>query len=356
MFDKLDEVEARYERVFQRLQQPGITDDQKEYLSLTRELSELEKVVTVYRDYKSVKSEITDYKEIIANESDEELRALAKEELPGLEGKRSEFEENLKLALLPKDPNDDKNIILEIRAGAGGDEASLFAEELFRGYTMYASSKKWKMELLSTSDGNAGGYKEVIASISGASVYSLMKYESGVHRVQRVPKTESQGRVHTSTITVAVIPEAAEVEVNIDPGDLKIDTYRSSGNGGQSVNTTHSAVRITHLPTGTVVSCQDGKSQLSNKQKAMTVLASRLLAAEEEKARKEASSERLAQIGTGDRSERIRTYNYPQSRVTDHRIGLTTQKLDGIVNGDFDTVIKPLVTHYQAEALKRQSQ
>ena len=355
MFDKLDEVESRFEQVFQKLQEPGITDNQKTYLSLTKELAELEKVVVVYREYKEVKKEIASNKDLVANESDEEIRAMAKEELPELENRKTNIEESLKVILLPKDPNDDKNIILEIRAGAGGDEASLFAEELFRGYSFYANSKKWKMDLISISPGNSGGYKEVIASISGTQVYSLMKFESGVHRVQRVPKTESQGRVHTSTITVAVIPEAKEVEVKINPNDIKVDTYRSSGNGGQSVNTTDSAVRVTHLPTGTVVTCQDGKSQLSNKQRAMVVLASRLLAAEEEKARKEASSERLSQIGTGDRSERIRTYNYPQSRVTDHRIGLTTQKLDSIVNGDFDVVIKPLAAYYQAEALKNQS-
>jgi len=355
MFDKLDEVESRFEQVFQKLQEPGITDNQKTYLSLTKELAELEKVVVVYREYKEVKKEIASNKDLVANESDEEIRAMAKEELPELENRKTNIEESLKVILLPKDPNDDKNIILEIRAGAGGDEASLFAEELFRGYSFYANSKKWKMDLISISPGNSGGYKEVIASISGTQVYSLMKFESGVHRVQRVPKTESQGRVHTSTITVAVIPETKEVEVKINPNDIKVDTYRSSGNGGQSVNTTDSAVRVTHLPTGTVVTCQDGKSQLSNKQRAMVVLASRLLAAEEEKARKEASSERLSQIGTGDRSERIRTYNYPQSRVTDHRIGLTTQKLDSIVNGDFDVVIKPLAAYYQAEALKNQS-
>ena len=264
--------------------------------------------------------------------------------------------EELKVLLLPKDPNDDKNVIMEIRAGAGGDESSLFAEQLLRAYGLFAAKMGWKMNIVSISEGNAGGYKEAIANISGEKVFSRLKFESGVHRVQRVPKTESQGRIHTSTITVAVMAEVEEVETQISPNDLRIDVYRSSGHGGQSVNTTDSAVRITHLPTGLVVTCQDGKSQLSNKEQAMKVLYARLQAAKEERARKEASDERLAQIGTGDRSERIRTYNFPQSRITDHRIGFTTQRLPDVMNGQLSEVIDPLVAYFQAEALKKQSQ
>ncbi|MCB0390789.1 MAG: peptide chain release factor 1 [Bdellovibrionales bacterium] len=356
MFEKLNEVETRYEHITQQLQEPGITEDQNRYRSLMKELADLESLVEKFRSYKKTIHNIKDNKTLLEEESDEELRQLAKEELGELEDEKVLLEKELKIALLPKDPNDEKNVIIEIRAGAGGDEASLFAEELFRGYTLFAGEMGWRIEMMSSSPGNAGGVKEVIASISGDKVYSRLKYESGVHRVQRVPKTESQGRVHTSTVTVAVIPEAEEVDIKIDPKDLRIDVYRSSGHGGQSVNTTDSAVRVTHIPTNTVVTCQDGKSQLSNKEKALKVLYSRLLAVEEERRMKEASEERLSQIGTGDRSERIRTYNFPQSRVTDHRIGLTTQKLSEIMQGDFNTVIEPLITYYQAEALKKQTQ
>lgn len=338
------------------LQRPDIANDQKNFRSLMKELAELEKVVSVFREFKSMRENLSSSKELLASESDVEMVALAKEEISELEKDLPEIEQRLKLLLLPKDPNDEKNIILEIRAGAGGDESSLFAEELYRAYTHYAQSKGWSVNGLSTSPGNAGGMKEVIAEISGDSVYSLLKYESGVHRVQRVPKTESQGRVHTSTVTVAVIPEAEEVEVNVDPNDVRVDVQRASGAGGQHVNTTDSAVRLTHIPTGIVVYCQDGKSQHANRDKAFKILYSRILQMEEEKARKEASDERLSQIGTGDRSERIRTYNFPQSRVTDHRIGLTTHSLGQIMQGEFDEVIEPLVTHYQAEALKRQSE
>ena len=354
MFKKLDEVENRYEQINQQLQEPGVTQDQKRYMQLTKDLSDLEKVVTVYRGYKNLVSNIEGNKEILSTEKDEELRALAKEELGELEAQQIDLEQELKILLIPRDPNDDKNIILEMRAGAGGDEACLFAEELYRAYTLFASKKGWKVQLMSTSQGNAGGCKEIIASISGDQVFSQLKYESGVHRVQRVPKTESQGRVHTSTITVAVLPEAEEVDIQIDQNDLRIDVYRSSGHGGQSVNTTDSAVRITHIPTGTVVTCQDGKSQLSNKQQALKVLYSRLLAAEQEKAQREASDARLSQIGTGDRSERIRTYNFPQSRLTDHRIGFTTHALNEIMNGEVEQVVEPVIAHYQAEALKNQ--
>ncbi len=355
MFKKLEEVESRYERINQQLQEPGLANDLARYKLLMKELSDLEDIVTKFREYKRICQEVSNNKLLLEEESDEELRQLAKEDLSFLEKQKDQVETGLKIALLPKDPNDGKNVILEIRAGAGGDEASLFAEELYRGYALFAAEKGWKVEPISFSPGNAGGVREAIASISGNKVYSLLKYESGVHRVQRVPKTESQGRVHTSTVTVAVIPEAEEIDVKIDPKDLRIDVYRSSGNGGQSVNTTDSAVRVTHIPTNTVVSCQDGKSQLANKDKALKVLYSRLLAAEEEKRMKEASKERLSQIGTGDRSERIRTYNFPQSRVTDHRIGLTTQKLSDIMQGDFDVVIDPLVAHFQAESLKQRS-
>jgi peptide chain release factor 1 len=356
MFKKLDEVESRFEQINQMLQEPGITNDQDKYRNLMKELSDLERVVQVYRRYKKLMSDISGNKDILEDEKDEELRALAKEEISTLEPEIEGIEKELKLLLLPRDPNDDKNIILEIRAGAGGDESALFAEELFRAYSLFAAHRGWKVQGLSSSPGNVGGMKEIIASISGEKVYSLMKYESGVHRVQRVPKTESQGRVHTSTVTVAVIPEAEEVDIKVDPKDLRIDVYRSSGHGGQSVNTTDSAVRITHLPTNTVVTCQDGKSQLSNKEQAFKVLYARLQAMEEEKARKEASEQRLDQIGTGDRSERIRTYNFPQTRVTDHRIGLTVHQLNDIMGGAFEILMDPLVTHFQTEALKKQSQ
>lgn len=353
MFKKLEEVESRYERVNMQLQEPGIANDLSRYREMMKELASLEDIVTKFRSYKKVQKDIQNNKSILEEENDEEMRQMAKEEISQLEVENKVLEEQLKIALLPKDPNDDKNVILEIRAGAGGDEASLFADELFRGYSMFASLRGWKVEPLSSSPGNVGGYKEVIASISGDKVYSLLKFESGVHRVQRVPKTESQGRVHTSTVTVAVIPEAEEIDIKIDPKDIRVDVFRSGGSGGQSVNTTDSAVRVTHIPTNTVVSCQDGKSQLGNKEKALKVLYSRLLAAEEEKRIKEASKERLSQIGTGDRSERIRTYNFPQSRVTDHRIGLTTQRLPDIMQGSFQVVIEPLVAYFQAEALKQ---
>ncbi len=355
MFKKLEEVERRYEQVQQQLQRPGVADNKKEFRSMMKELSDLEKLVVVYRGYKKTIKEIKSNKELLESEKDEEIRQMAKDELGELEQVKKEEEQNLKVMLLPTDPNDDKNIILEIRAGAGGDEAGLFSEELFRAYSVFANSKGWKTQLISTSSGNVGGFKEVIALISGDQVYSTLKYESGVHRVQRVPKTESQGRVHTSTVTVAVIPEAEEVAVKVNPNDLRVDVYRSSGHGGQSVNTTDSAVRVTHLPTGIVVTCQDGKSQLSNKEQALKVLYSRLVAMEEDKKRQEASSARLSQIGTGDRSERVRTYNFPQSRLTDHRIGLTTHNLTAVMSGEFSEIIDALIAHYQVEALKRQS-
>ena len=354
MFSKLEEVEKRFEKIQQQLQEPGITNNQESYRDLMKELASLDEVVQVFRRYKSILNEIEGNKEILEKESDEELRAMAREELGVLESPKDSLESELQILLLPKDPNDEKNVIVEIRAGAGGDEASLFASELFSAYSHYASKHNWKVSLIATSPGNVGGYKEIIGSISGDKVYSRLKYESGVHRVQRVPKTESQGRVHTSTVTVAVLPEAEGVSVKVDPKDLRIDVYRSSGHGGQSVNTTDSAVRVTHIPTGTVVSCQDGKSQLSNKEQALKVLYSRLMAMEEEKAKQEASSARLAQIGTGDRSERIRTYNFPQSRITDHRIGLTIHALSEVMAGEMENIIDPVITYFQAEILKQQ--
>lgn len=352
MFKRLDDVEKKYEGVAQQILDPNVISDTKKYAQLMKEYSNLKEIVDVYREYKKTEKDRIDNKAILEEEKDPDLRAMAKEELPYLEKKAEELSNKLKILLLPKDPNDEKNIILEIRAGAGGDEASLFSEELFRAYTHYAQKNRWVVELLSTSASPVGGFKEVIASINGDKVYSKLKYESGVHRVQRVPKTETQGRVHTSTVTVAVLPEVDEVEININPNDLKIDVFRAGGSGGQSVNTTDSAVRVTHLPTNTVVICQDEKSQLKNKNKAIKILAARLRDAEEQKQIKDASDKRLAQIGTGDRSERIRTYNFPQSRVTDHRINHTIYQIDSLMEGELDLMIEPLTAFYQAEALK----
>jgi peptide chain release factor 1 len=356
MFSKLDDVEKRYEQITQDLQRPGITDDQNNYRKLMKELAGLEEVVKTYRQYKSDRRNLQESRELLSGEQDPELKTMAREEIATLEKSISSLEERLKILLLPKDPNDDKNIILEIRAGAGGDEAGLFARELFRAYSLYAAQQGWRCEVMSVSEGSVGGYKEVIAAISGEKVYSKLKYESGVHRVQRVPNTEASGRIHTSTITVAVLPEAEEADVKINPNDLRVDTMRASGAGGQSVNRTDSAVRITHLPSGLVVHCQEGKSQHSNRERALQILYSRLMAIEEEKVRKDASDARLAQIGTGDRSERIRTYNFPQSRITDHRIGFTTHAISEVMNGRLDTMVEPLVSHFQTEALKRQAQ
>lgn len=354
MFAKLDDVEKRYEDIGRQLQDPGVTSDQNKYRTLMKDYSGLQEIVSTYRRYKTVLSEFNYSKEVIEKEKDAELRTMATEEMAVLGPEKIELEAKLKILLLPKDPNDDKNIILEIRAGAGGDEASLFAEELLRAYSHYADHLGWKTELMSSSPGNVGGYKEIIASITGEKVFSKLKYESGVHRVQRVPQTETMGRVHTSTVTVAVLPEVDEVDVKLNPADLRIDTYRAGGAGGQHVNKTDSAVRMTHIPTGIVVACQDERSQIKNRAKALKIMAARLQAAEEEKAVKDASDARLAQIGTGDRSERIRTYNYPQSRITDHRIGLTIHQLGDVMEGKFEVLIEPLITHFQAEALKLQ--
>lgn len=355
MFAKLDEVESRYEQVNLSLQKPDIASDQKRYRALMKELAELEKVVVIYRDYKKKNASLQANKELYTAETDPEMRELLREEIKGLETDIPGLEHHLKLALIPKDPNDDKNVLLEIRAGAGGDEAALFADELFRGYAKYATDQGWKAELVSYSDGNVGGAKEVIASINGESVYSKLKYESGVHRVQRVPKTEAAGRVHTSTVTVAVIPEVDPTEVKINLNEVRIETMRSQGAGGQSVNRTESAVRVTHIPTGLEVRCQEGKSQASNKERAFQILYAKMQKIEDEKARQAASDVRLEQIGTGDRSERIRTYNFPQSRITDHRIGLTIHQIDAVMNGAFETLIDPLIAHFQAEALKKQT-
>ncbi|MDG0814857.1 peptide chain release factor 1 [Bdellovibrio svalbardensis] len=355
MFSKLAEVESRYEEVNMSLQRPDIASNQTQYRALMKELGSLEKIVLVYRDFKKKTANLKDSKELFTAEQDPEMREMIREEIKELEAELPSLEDQLKILLIPKDPNDDKNIILEIRAGAGGDEASLFADELFRGYVHYASSQGWKVEMLSFSEGNVGGAKEIIASVSGDSVYSKLKYESGVHRVQRVPKTEAAGRIHTSTVTVAVIPEVEINEVKIPMSDVRIETMRSQGSGGQSVNRTESAVRVVHIPTGIDVKCQEGKSQHANRDRAFQILYAKLQQIEDDKARKEASDVRLEQIGTGDRSERIRTYNFPQTRITDHRIGLTIHQLDSVMAGSFGLLIDPLVANFQAEALKKQT-
>lgn len=351
MFDKLDDLLIRFEELMSELQEPDVANDQNRFRKLMKEQSDLAPIVEAYNEYKSAKQAITDSEEMLEMESDEEMRELAKEELSSSKKRVEELEHELKILLLPKDPNDDKNIMVEIRAGAGGDESALFAAEVYRMYVHYAESKRWKTELISFNENGIGGFKEVVFMVSGQSVYSRMKYESGVHRVQRVPETESGGRIHTSTITVAVMPEAEEVDVVIDDKDIRIDVMRASGNGGQCVNTTDSAVRLTHIPTGIVVSCQDEKSQLKNKDKALKVLRSRLYELEQQKAHDEEAAKRKSQIGTGDRSEKIRTYNYPQGRVTDHRIKLTLHKLDSIMNGDLDELIDSLTAADQAAKL-----
>jgi peptide chain release factor 1 len=355
MYSKLAEVESRYEQVNLQLQRPDIAADQKQYRAFMKELADLEKIVPVYREYKKKSANLKASKELLTAEQDQEMRELIREELKELEIEVPALESQLKILLIPKDPNDEKNIILEIRAGAGGDEASLFADELFRAYTHYASTLGWKVEMLSFSEGNVGGAKEVIASVSGESVFSKLKYESGVHRVQRVPKTEAAGRIHTSTVTVAVIPEVEINEIKINMNEVRIETMRSQGSGGQSVNRTESAVRVVHLPTGIDVKCQEGKSQSSNRERAFQILYAKLQQIEDDKVRKEASDARLEQIGTGDRSERIRTYNFPQTRITDHRIGLTIHQLDQVMSGSFELLIDPLVANFQAEALKHQT-
>ncbi len=351
MIDKLTILEEKYSDLEQKIADPEIISNQTEWQKLMKEHAELSPIIVKFREYKSVLTALEEAKEILQNESDEDYRDLAKSEIKENETAKQAIEDDLTILLLPKDPNDDKNVIVEIRAGAGGDEAGLFAAELQRLYMRYAERQGWKVETMSTSDNGIGGVKEAIFMINGKGAYSRLKFESGIHRVQRVPATESQGRVHTSTSTVAVLPEVDDVEIEIKQNDIRVDVFRSSGNGGQSVNTTDSAVRITHLPSGLVVTCQDGKSQLSNKEKAMQVLKSRLYDMELAKQQSEISETRKSQVGTGDRSGKIRTYNFPQGRVTDHRIPITLYKLAAFMDGDIDEIIDALNTQRQAELL-----
>jgi peptide chain release factor 1 len=351
MLEKLAEVEKRYRELELLLADHQLLSNQREYAKVAKERSDLEEVVTCYRRWRKVDKEIKQNRELL-NEKDEALRDLAKEELVVLQEEKQNLESQLKVLLLPKDPNDSKNVLLEIRAGTGGEEASLFAASLFRMYTRHAESRGWKVEVMSSNPTGLGGFKEIIALIEGQGVYSQLKFEGGVHRVQRVPVTEASGRIHTSAVTVAILPEADEVEVGIDPKDLRVDVFRSSGPGGQSVNTTDSAVRITHLPTGLVVSCQDEKSQHKNKSKGLKILRARLLERKQEEQRSEIAATRKLMVGSGDRSERIRTYNFPQGRLTDHRINFTLYKLEQIMDGDLTALIDALVTYHQAEALQ----
>lgn len=352
MFDKLDFILDKYEELSKKVSDPEVIARQKEWQKLMKEMSDLEPIVKEYTAYKKAKEELEEAKEILEMEDDEELREMAREELKDNEAAIEEYTENLKILLLPKDPNDDKNVILEVRAGTGGDEAALFGSDLLRMYLRYAERMRWKTELIESNETEIGGVKEVVMLVKGKGAYSRLKYESGVHRVQRVPETESGGRVHTSAASVAVMPEVDDVEVNLDPNDVRVDVYRASGNGGQCVNTTDSAVRLTHMPTGLVVTCQDEKSQIKNKDKAFKVLKSRLFDLMQQEQNDKIAAERKSQIGSGDRSERIRTYNFPQSRITDHRINLTLYKLDSFLDGDLDEVIDALITEDQAEKMK----
>jgi peptide chain release factor 1 len=353
MLDKLDFIEEKYEELSKKISDPEIISDPSQFQKLCKEHSSLEEIVLKYREYKDTLQRIKDDKEMLNEKLDKEMKDLVEEELKELQQSKEELEKQLKLLLLPKDPNDSKNVFIEIRAGAGGEEAALFAGVLYRMYTRYAERVGWKTEVMSSNPTDIGGFKEIVFMVKGQGAYSRLKFESGVHRVQRVPETEAGGRIHTSTATVAVLPEVEDVEIQINPNDLKIDVYRASGNGGQCVNTTDSAVRITHLPTGLVVTCQDEKSQLKNREKALKVLKARLYEAELEKQRAEIAEDRKNQVGTGDRSERIRTYNYPQGRVTDHRIGMTLYRLESFLDGDIDEIIDALITADQAEKLKQ---
>lgn len=352
MFDKIEVFDKRYSELTQRLYEPSVAADPEQYQKIMKELKSIEEIVMTYRDYKKAVQTRDESLEILEQSTDSELKELAQAELDEAKDSIESLSEELKILLLPKDPNDEKNVIVEIRGGAGGEESALFSAVLFRMYSMYAEKKGYRIEVVNACETELGGFKEISFMIEGDGAYSRFKYESGVHRVQRVPETESQGRVHTSTTTVAVLPEAEDVEIDIDPNDLKIDTFRSSGAGGQHINKTSSAIRITHLPTGTVVECQDERSQYKNKDKAMKVLKSRLLKEKQDKQASEIAANRKSQVGTGDRSERIRTYNYPQGRLTDHRIGLTLYKLEDILNGNIEEVIDALVTAERAEKLK----
>ncbi len=354
MFERLEQIAARYEDLGRQLGSDEIVNDHLAYQKIAKQHRDLLPVVNKFREYQKIQAGIADSTSML-KEEDAEIRAMAEEELAGLEERLPKVEEEIKLLLLPKDPNDEKNVIVEIRAGTGGDEASLFAAEMFRMYSRFAEQHRWKVEVLSTSDSGVGGMKEVIFLVEGDRVFSQMRYESGVHRVQRVPATETQGRVHTSAVTVAVLPEAEEVDVKIEAKDLRVDTFCSSGPGGQSVNTTYSAIRITHLPTGTVVSCQDEKSQIKNREKAMRVLRSRLYEVEMAKQHDALAKERKQQVGSGDRSEKIRTYNFPQNRLTDHRIGLTLHQLAQVMEGQLQPVVDAVIAHFQAERLKAEA-
>ncbi|SRR3989441_408601 len=354
LFEKLEQIESRYDELTQQLSSPEVLADSARYQKLARTHGELSEVVEKYREWKQIEKHLRGAQQMLIEAEDAEMKQLAHEEERQLLARKEVVERELRRLLLPRDPNDEKNVILEIRAGTGGDEAALFAAELFRMYSRYAESQGWRVEVLESSPSSLGGLKEVVASIQGQKVYSKLKYESGPHRVQRVPATEQQGRIHTSAATVAVLPEADEIDIKIDPKDIRIDTFCSSGPGGQSVNTTYSAVRITHLPTGLVVSQQDEKSQIKNKAKAMRVLRARLYEMEQEKQHQQIAAERRGQIKSGDRSEKIRTYNFPQNRVTDHRIGLTLHQLTDVMDGKLDPFVDALVTHYEAERLKQE--
>ena len=353
MFDKLEDLVVRFNEILEELNDPTVVNDQDKFRKLMKEQNDLSDIVEKYREYKQTKENIEDSLTILDEESDEELKELAKEELSESKERLVQIEEELKILLLPKDPNDDKNVIVEIRGGAGGDEAALFAADLYRMYTMFAERNRWKIDMMNMNENGIGGFKEVVFMINGTGAYSKLKYESGVHRVQRIPTTESGGRIHTSTATVAIMPEAEEVDVQLDMNDCKFDVFRASGNGGQCVNTTDSAVRLTHIPTGIVISCQDEKSQLKNRDKALKVLRSRLYELEMQKAQDAEAEARRSQVGTGDRSEKIRTYNFPQGRVTDHRIKFTSHRLEEILNGDLFELIDNLIAADQAAKLAK---